>query len=104
MDCDYSFANIKYENRSCNRLKQYHRLLMYYHAIEELMDNKSEIDNSNTNRLKKFLDKESELEKRIYVKLKKWEERHPIMGIIICTILLGILISLLAGIILEAVY
>ena len=36
--------------------------------------------------------------------LKKWEERHPIMGFLICTILSGILISLIAGIILEAVY
>ena len=36
-------------------------------------------------------------------KMKKWEIRHPIMGIVICTILGGILISLIAGIILEGI-
>jgi len=43
------------------------------------------------------------LEQRIYEKMKKWEIRHPIMGIVICTILGGILISLIAGIILEGI-
>lgn len=46
---------------------------------------------------------ESALEQRIYEKMKKWEIRHPIMGIVICTILGGILISLIAGIILEGI-
>ena len=48
-------------------------------------------------------DRESNFERRIYSKLKKWEYRHPIIGIVICTILGGILVSLIAGIILEAV-
>ena len=49
-------------------------------------------------------DRESNFERMIYWKLKKWEYRHPIIGIVICTILGGILVSLLAGIILEAVW
>lgn len=48
-------------------------------------------------------DRESNFERRIYSELKKWEDRHPIIGIVICTILGGILLSLVAGIILEAV-
>lgn len=35
--------------------------------------------------------------------MKKWEVRHPIIGIILCTILGGILISLVAGIVLEVI-
>ena len=50
----------------------------------------------------KFWDKESDFERKIYMNMKKWEARHPIIGIILCTILGGILISLIAGIILEA--
>ena len=45
-------------------------------------------------------DRESNFERMIYL---KWEYRHPIIGIVICTILGGILVSLIAGIILEAV-
>lgn len=48
-------------------------------------------------------DRESNFERRLYSKLKKWEYRHPIIGIVICTILGGIFLSLVAGIILEAV-
>ncbi len=48
-------------------------------------------------------DRESNFERMIYWKLKKWEYGHPIIGIVICTILGGILVSLIAGIILEAV-
>jgi hypothetical protein len=50
-----------------------------------------------------FWDKESNLEKKIFRKMKKWESRHPITGIILCTILVEIFISLVAEIILEAI-
>ena len=36
-------------------------------------------------------------------KMKKWEARHPITGIVLCTISGGIFISLVAGIVLEAI-
>ncbi len=58
---------------------------------------------SNSLQTRLFWDQESALEQRIYEKMKKWEIRHPIMGIVICTILGGILISLIAGIILEGI-
>ena len=58
---------------------------------------------SNSLQTPLFWDQESALEQRIYEKMKKWEIRHPIMGIVICTILGGILISLIAGIILEGI-
>lgn len=50
-----------------------------------------------------FWNKESNWEQKLYGKMKKWEGRHPILGIVLCTILGGILISLIAGIILEAI-
>lgn len=101
---DYILDDIVFEMRYCDRLERFERISKYYYVMKDLACSKSEIDNSNYALLKIFLEKEIDWEKRIYVKLKKWEERHPILGIIICTILLGILISLIAGIILEAVY
>lgn len=50
-----------------------------------------------------FWNKESYWEQKTYGKMKKWEARHPITGIVLCTILGGILISLVAGIVLEAI-
>lgn len=86
------------------KLEQYYRFLIYYFRINDMLYGKKENSLCVNESLKQFWDKESNLEKRIYRKLKKWEERHPIISIIICTILLGILISLLAGVILEAIY
>lgn len=40
---------------------------------------------------------------KIYGKLKGGEERHPIMGIVFCTVLGRILVGLVAGVISEAV-
>lgn len=50
-----------------------------------------------------FWNKESYWENKIYSIMKRWEARHPIIGIVLCTILGGILISLVAGIALEAI-
>ena len=55
-------------------------------------------------KMQKFWDKESNLERKIFRKFEEWEKRHPLISVFICTVLMGILISLLAGIILEAVY
>lgn len=48
-----------------------------------------------------FWKRESRWEQRLFSRLKRWEKRHPIGGIILGTILGGILISLIAGCILE---
>ena len=101
---EYILDDIVFEMRYCDGLEQLERISKYYYAMKEQVCSKSEINNRNNALLKIFLEKEIDWEKRIYAKMKKWEERHPILGIIICTILLGILISLIAGIILEAVY
>lgn len=101
---DYSMNQIIIEVHHDEGLEQFHRILAYCHAMKESMYGNSKKDNSHRTMLKKLWDKEIELEQRIYDILKTWEERHPIMGIILCTILLGILISLIAGIILEAIY
>lgn len=85
-------------------IEQYYHILTYYYAMKKQMYNQYKIDNNLDTLLKRFWNKEINFEQRLYGRLKNWEKRHPIMGIIICTVLLGILISLIAGIILEAVY
>ncbi len=68
------------------------RLLAYYTGLQEKATCPAT-----------FWDRESDWETTIYNWLKGWEKRHPISGIILCTILSGILISLLAEIILKAI-
>ncbi|MDD3362760.1 MAG: hypothetical protein PHW34_13915 [Hespellia sp.] len=75
-----------------NQYKFIARMAVYYNCKNTLQKHKL-----------KFWEKESMCEQKLFAKLKKWESRHPIIGIFICTILGGILISLVAGIILEAV-
>lgn len=101
---DYIMNQIIIEVQHYEGLKQFYRILAYRHAMKEPMYGNSKIDNGHHTMLKRLWDREIELEQRMYDKLKTWEERHPIIGIIFCTILLGILISLIAGIILEAIY
>ena len=50
-----------------------------------------------------FWDKESCLEQKIYGMMTKWKVRHPIMGIVLCTILGSVLLSLLTEIIIDAI-
>ena len=69
------------------------RLIMYYTLLESKVIHPAA-----------FWDRESRLEIKIFSKLKEWESRHPILGILMGTILGGILISLITGIILEAMY
>lgn len=52
---------------------------------------------------KGYIETKELLEQKIYEKMKKWEARHPITGIVLCTISGGIFISLVAGIVLEAI-
>lgn len=73
---DYILDDIVFEMRYCDRLERFERILKYYYVMKDLACSKSEIDNSNYALLKIFLEKEIDWEKRIYVKLKKWEERH----------------------------
>lgn len=68
------------------------RLLAYYTGLQEKATCPAT-----------FWDRESDWETTIYNWLKGWEKRHPISGIILCTILSGILISLLVEIILKAI-
>lgn len=88
-----------------SRENQKYRLLMYYRMLQALMHEKEEYNERYEKRkfMDIFWDKESKWEQKIYGKLKGWEERHPIMGIVFCTVLGGILVSLVAGVILEAI-
>ena len=81
------------------------RLSMYAKMIQTFMCDKDECDKRSGNKhfIDLFWDKESKWEQKIYNKLKEWERRHPIMGIVLCTVLGGILSSLVAGVILEAI-
>lgn len=83
------------------REQQIDRLMAYAMLFNTRLQNEINKLNKDVQQVK-FWSKESDLEQKIYKNLKKWEARHPIIGIILCTILGGILISLIAGIILEA--
>ena len=106
MDYMYDGIYILDENLESARKRQMFRIILYYQRLCLYLGGtivgEKKLD---LNSLEKplFWDKESALEQRIYEKMKKWEIRHPIMGIVICTILGGILISLIAGIILEGI-
>lgn len=84
---------------------QYNRLLMYTKMFQTFPGDTVQCDVRSGEKyfIKLFFDKESKWEQKIYHKLKEWERRHPIMGIVLCTVLGGILISLVAGVILEAI-
>ncbi len=90
-------VKIVHENLDC-------RLWMYYRRFQVLMlEKKQDIMCEKKQLIASFLDKESKREQKIYSKLKGWERRHPIMGIVLCTILGGILVSLVASIIFEPI-
>ena len=80
-------------------------LSMYAKMLQTLMCDKDECDvrSGKKHFIKLFWDKESKLEQKIYHKLEEWDRRHPIIGIVLCTALGGILISLVAGVILESI-
>lgn len=86
------------ENQNC-------RLWMYYRKFQSLMLEKKEQERIYEKKqfIALFWDKESKWEQKIYGILKKWERKHPIMGIVFCTILGGILISLIASIIFQGI-
>ena len=106
---DYIFNNmqIHIETARDNRDRTKYRLLIYMILLQErifrqlIQENDTVPDKEGD--LAVFWNKESYWERKIYGKMKKWEARHPIIGIVLCTILGGILISLVAGIVLEAI-
>ena len=83
-----------------NREEIEFRLLAYKIMIQTRKFSQSP---NKEKRLAAFWNKESYWENKIYSIMKRWEARHPIIGIVLCTILGGILISLVAGIALEAI-
>lgn len=104
MEYMYDGICIFVETLRCTRQEQYSKLLTYYILIQNRTTIDEKKSDSNISiQLTMFWDRESALEQRLYGEMKRWETRHPIMGIVTCTILGGILISLVAGIILEAI-
>lgn len=101
---DYIYNEIFIEEKTAQD-NQKRRLLMYYRKCKELMFEKKKHDERFGKKqfMNIFWNKESKWEQKIYGKLNEWERRHPIMGIVFCTVLGGILVSLIAGILLEAV-
>lgn len=95
MDIENVFIECK------ERSSRKERLAKYTELINEKINENS---NSTINKtlLKKIIDKESGFERRIYLRLKKWKENHPLIAILVCTILGVIVLNLLAGIVLEA--
>ena len=106
MDYTYDGMDIFIEDMESVRESQMVRMLAYFQRLRLHTNGTMTCEKKpglNCLQTSLFWDKESALEQRIYGKMKKWEKRHPIMGIVICTILGGILISLVAGIILEGI-
>lgn len=93
-------VEVKIEQENLNS-----RLRMYAKMFQTFMCEKDEEDvrSGKKHFIKIFWTKESKWEQRIYHKLKEWERKHPIIGIVLCTVLGGILISMIAGVILEAI-
>lgn len=93
-------VEVKIEQENLNS-----RLRMYAKMFQTFMCEKDEEDvrSGKKHFIKIFWTKESKWEQRIYHKLKEWERKHPIIGIVLCTVLGGILISMIAGVILKAI-
>lgn len=102
MDYIYHDMIVEVENAHQNPNS---RLSMYEKRLQTFMCNKAEgyVRSGKKHLIKLFWYKESKWEQRIYHKMKEWERKHPIIGIVLCTVLGGILISLVAGVILEAI-
>lgn len=81
------------------------RLLIYYIHLQTLVSEKKEYDEryGKNQLINIFWDKESKWEQKIYGGLKEWERRHPITGIVLCTVQGGILVSMAAGVLLEVI-
>lgn len=99
---DYMYHGVTLEETML-RTRQNIRLQMYNRRLQSYMKDKKEYEQSceKTQQVDTFLDRESRWEQKIYGKLKQWEKRHPIMGIMCCTILGGILLSLISEVILQ---
>ncbi|HJB29363.1 MAG TPA: hypothetical protein IAA06_11295 [Candidatus Blautia faecavium] len=92
----YVDRKYEFERQQSERLYTYWKLLMKEYAG-------SQDKNTLGNRINNVLEKESMIEKNIYSSLQKWEKRHPILGIIICTILGAVFLELLIQIIMNAI-
>ena len=106
---DYIFNNtqIYIETARNNREEMKYRLLVYMISLrmrrfrQSIKENNTVSDKAGC--MATFWDKESNCEQKIYGIMTRWEARHPIIGIVLCTILGGIFISLVAGIVLEVI-
>lgn len=78
------------------RQKQMERLQTYFYAVDKMKKRRKNI-------LDKVIEKESEVEIKIYRFLKMWEKKHPLLAIVLCTLLGAILLNLLTGVMVEAV-
>lgn len=88
---DYTFNNMQIHTKATrnNREETKCRLLVYLillrTRIQPIKENNTVSDKEGC--LSTFWNKESYWEQKIYRKMKKWEARHPITGIVLCTIL-----------------
>lgn len=98
---DYSYFDLGIieVNTECGRYAQLKRLCAYVEALRSM---EMICESHRCQEKVGFWNRESNIEKRIYMKMKQWEDRHPIIGIVMCTILGVIFLNLVSGIILEA--
>ena len=80
-------GSILQEIKRFDKLSQLKHLLAYVDALRIIQDlSNVKVQSDNSIKRQSFWDMESDWEKRLYNKMKSCEARHPILGIIICTI------------------
>ena len=109
MDYVYNYNDMQFFIETKNNIEEkmhrrltYYRMYLYAYMVGKISKEKTE-GCVKKSKMSSFWDKESCLEQKIYGMMTKWKVRHPIMGIILCTILGSVLLSLLTEIIIDAI-
>ena len=109
MDYVYNYNDMQFFAETKNDIEErmqrrltYYRMYLYAYMVGKISKEKTE-GCVKKSKMSSFWDKESCLEQKIYRMMTKWKVRHPIMGIVLCTILGSVLLSLVTEIIIDAI-
>ena len=109
MDYVYNYNDMQFFAETKNDIEErmqrrltYYRMYLYAYMVGKISKEKTE-GCVKKSKMSSFWDKESCLEQKIYRMVTKWKVRHPIMGIVLCTILGSVLLSLVTEIIIDAI-
>ena len=109
MDYVYNYNDMQFFAETKNDIEErmqrrltYYIMYLYAYMVGKISKEKTE-GCVKKSKMSSFWDKESCLEQKIYRMMTKWKVRHPIMGIVLCTILGSVLLSLVTEIIIDAI-